>query len=230
MIEAFNLKRKEDIVKKICIFFAALAFLAGFSGISIAGITGSRHDFSGFNFSGGQICLPCHTPHNAQDDAAPLWNHELSTATYNLYSSPSMQATVNQPTGASKLCLSCHDGTVAVDSFGGESGTMFIDAFSADANLTTDLSNDHPISFVYDTDLAVADPGLFDPATTNVTIGSGTFTRTGTIAEVMLADNVLQCQSCHSVHNDFVAGTQISNALLKVTIGGSKICLTCHNK
>jgi len=217
-------------VKKLFILFSALALLVGFSGVSIAGIQGSVHDFSGFSFAGGQICLPCHTPHNAVSDAAPLWNHELSVATYNLYSSPSMQATVNQPTGASKLCLSCHDGTVAVDSFGGDTGSMFIDAFSADANLTTDLSNDHPISFVYDTALATADPGLFDPSTTIVTIGSGTFSKTGSITDVMLENNVLQCQGCHSVHNDFVAGTAISDALLKISIGGSNLCLACHNK
>ena len=217
-------------MKKLFIVFSVLALLAGFSGVSIAGIQGSVHDFSGFSFAGGQICLPCHTPHNAVSNAAPLWNHELSTATYNLYSSPSMDATVNQPTGASKLCLSCHDGTVAVDSFGGQSGTIFIGAFNGDADLTTDLSNDHPISFVYDTALATTDPGLFDPSTTIVTIGSGAFSKTGSITAVMLENNVLQCQGCHSVHNDFVAGTAISNALLKVSIGGSQLCLTCHNK
>jgi len=221
------------MVKKLLALFAVLALLAGFSGISIAGISGSAHDFSGFSFAGGQICLPCHTPHNGElVNDAPLWNHDLSVATYNLYDSPSFDgaATISQPTGASKLCLSCHDGTVAVDSFGGDTGTMFIDAFSADANLGTDLSNDHPISFVYDTQLATDDPGLFDPASKIVTIGSGTFSRTGSITDVMLANNVLQCQSCHSVHNDFVAGTAISNALLKITIGGSKLCLACHNK
>jgi hypothetical protein len=218
-------------VKKLFILFSALTLLAGFSGVSIAGIQGSVHDFSGFDFSGGQICLPCHTPHNGElVEDAPLWNHDLSTATYQLYNSPSMDATVNQPTGASKLCLSCHDGTVAVDSFGGDTGTMFIDAFNADANLTTDLSNDHPISFVYDDALATTDPGLFVPSAKVVTIGSGTFSRTGTIADVMLANDVLQCQSCHSVHNDYVAGTAISDALLKISIGGSNLCLACHNK
>ena len=217
-------------MKKFFIVFSVLALLSGFSGVSTAGIQGSVHDFSGFSFAGGQICLPCHTPHNAQSDAAPLWNHELSTATYLPYSSPTLDADVGQPTGASKLCLSCHDGTVAVDSFGGDSGTIFIDAFNADANLTTDLSNDHPISFVYDTALATADPGLFDPSTTIVTIGSGAFSKTGTITDVMLENNVLQCQGCHSVHNDFVAGTAISDALLKISIGGSNLCLACHNK
>ena len=185
-------------MKRLFILFAAVALLAGVSGVSIAGIVGSAHDFSGFSFSGGQICLPCHTPHQGElVENAPLWNHELSVATYQLYTSPSMDATVNQPTGASKLCLSCHDGTVAVDSFGGQSGNMFIDAFSADANLTTDLSNDHPISFVYDAALAAADPGLFDPTTKTVTIGSGTFSRTGFISEVMLADGV--SVPCHLI-------------------------------
>lgn len=219
-------------MKKIFIVLISLVLAASFAGVSFAGIQGSVHDFSGFAFSGGQICLPCHTPHNGDTSVteAPLWNHEVTTATYQIYSSPSMTATVNQPTGASKLCLSCHDGTVAVDSFGGETGSMFISAFSADADLTTDLSNDHPISFTYDADLATADPGLFDPTTKIVTIGSGQFSKTGTISEVMLSDNVLQCSSCHSVHNDFVAGTQISDALLKVSIGGSGLCLACHNK
>ena len=218
-------------MKKLLALFLVLALVAAFSGVSTAGIQGSAHDFSGFSFAGGQICLPCHTPHNAESDAAPLWNHELSTANYTLYSSPSMNATVGQPSGASKLCLSCHDGTVAVDSFGGDSGTLFISAFGADLDLTTDLSNDHPISFTYDAALATADPGLFDPTATIVTIGQGTFSRTGSISEVMLEGGTeLQCQACHSVHNDFVAGTAISDALLKISIGGSDLCLACHNK
>jgi hypothetical protein len=218
-------------LKKLFIVLISLVLAASFAGVSFAGIQGSAHDFSGFAFSGGQICLPCHTPHNGElVENAPLWNHEVTTATYQVYNSPSMDATVGQPTGPSKLCLSCHDGTVAVDSFGGETGSMFIDAFSADANLTTDLSNDHPISFTYDDALATADPALFDPTTKVVTIGSGQFSKTGTITDVLLSDGVLQCSSCHSVHNDFVAGTQISDALLKISIGGSQLCLACHNK
>ncbi|UCF93513.1 MAG: hypothetical protein JSW39_04945, partial [Desulfobacterales bacterium] len=173
-------------MNKLLAVFSALALVAGFSAVALAGIQGSAHDFSGFGFAGGQICLPCHTPHNAESDAAPLWNHELSVATYNLYSSPSLDAAVGQPTGASKLCLSCHDGTVAVDSFGGDSGTIFISAFGADVDLTTDLSNDHPISFTYDNALATTDPGLFDPTAKTVTIGQGAFTRTGPISDVML--------------------------------------------
>jgi len=216
-------------MKKLLALFSVLALVAGFSGVSIAGIQGSAHDFSSFAFAGGQICLPCHTPHNGElVEGAPLWNHELSTATYVLYSSPSMTATVGQPTGASKLCLSCHDGTVAVDSFGGDTGTNFI---QARFDLTTDLSNDHPISFTYDAALATADPGLFDPTSKIVKIGSGNFSRTETISNTMLENNVLQCQACHSVHNDYVADDpQSKDALLKISIDGSELCLACHNK
>lgn len=218
-------------MKKLFALLSLPALLAGLVGVSMAGIEGSGHDFSAFGFSAGQICLGCHTPHNALSNAAPLWNHELSTATYIPYSSPSMNATTGQPTGASKLCLSCHDGTVAVNTEG-VPGTIFISAFGADKDLGTDLSRNHPISFTYDNALAAADAGLYEPTTTVVTIGSGTFTKTGTISDVMLEGGTeLQCQSCHSVHNDYVVNDAASaGKYLKISIGDSQLCLACHNK
>ncbi|NOX43513.1 MAG: hypothetical protein GXP19_07250, partial [Gammaproteobacteria bacterium] len=70
--------------------------------------------------SESQICIFCHTPHGAAEAPGPLWNRALSGATYDTYSSgsldsaPSPGASLQQPTGTSKLCLSCHDGTMAV--------------------------------------------------------------------------------------------------------------------
>ncbi len=193
-------------------------------------IVGSAHDFSGNPWSGGQICLPCHTPHFADTSViyAPLWNHEVTVATYTLYSSITLDATdMAQPDATSKLCLSCHDGTVAIDSFGGATGTNFI---SPGANVGTDLSNDHPISFSYDTTLATNDGALFDPATEIVTIGSGGFTRTGSITDVMLFAGRLECSSCHDVHNNFVAGGIGGQPLLKISKLSSDLCLACHNR
>ena len=85
-----------------------------------------------------RVCVFCHTPHNAISDAslinAPLWNHKLSSATYTLktpglYDSGTgvvgivnMSVTPTQPDGESKLCLSCHDGTVAVGDVQSEIG------------------------------------------------------------------------------------------------------------
>jgi mono/diheme cytochrome c family protein len=82
-----------------------------------------------------RICVFCHTPHNAISNSEdpdlinpPLWNHELSSETYVLHSAMSnltntVDSTVYnvtllaqpvQPDGTSKLCLSCHDGTVSI--------------------------------------------------------------------------------------------------------------------
>jgi len=201
-------------------------------------ITGSPHDFSGAGWSGGQICVACHTPHggNTTVTDAPLWNHTVTTATYTLYNSSTLNAgTPSQPTGVSRLCLSCHDGTVAIDSFGGGGGTAGVmtgpDAVGAASQGS--LANDHPIGFVYDTALATADGALHDPSSRNVTIGAGgTRSRTGTVASLMLFNGRLECASCHDVHNTFTAadGTGVGSPLLRVSKAGSTICLTCHNK
>lgn len=223
------IKEKEGMMKKCIVLLLAMALTAGFSSVSFAEISGSVHDFSTSPFSGGQICIVCHAPHNvATPVIPPLWNHETTTASYIVYDSPTLDAgPLGQPSGSTLLCLSCHDGTVAVDSFGGATGSFFL---TGDSNLGTDLSNDHPISFTYDTALATTDGGLFDPSTTNVTVGSGQFTRSGTIQDVMLQADQLQCASCHDVHNDFVAGGIGGDPLLLISILSSELCLSCHNK
>ena len=62
-----------------------------------------------------KICVFCHTPHRAAP-IQPLWNRLLPVSVYSVYSSNSLDALPGQPTGASKLCLSCHDGTIALGS------------------------------------------------------------------------------------------------------------------
>jgi predicted CXXCH cytochrome family protein len=182
-------------------------------------ITGSAHDFTNENWSDSQICLPCHTPHGADTSVSdsPLWNHQNSTATYTLYSSATLDATPGQPTGRSALCLSCHDGTVALDSFGGNTGSEFLSA-AEDAYIGTNLSDDHPVSFTFNTALATTDGTLHDPATATTGLG-------GTIANDFLFGGSLECASCHDVHN-----TYDNDGLLLVSNTGSALCLTCHDK
>lgn len=186
------------------------------SGVASAQITGTAHDFSGAGYTGlnGEICIVCHTPHNADAtvSGAPLWNHEITaTAAFTLYSSPTMTATVTQPAGASKLCLSCHDGTVGVDNFGGQT-PVTPDLITGGALVGTDLSDDHPISFPY-----TLDGGLHDPTTTNSGLG-------GTIDVDMLFAGSVECASCHDVHNNTFA------PFLRKVNTASALCLTCHNK
>ena len=205
--------------------FTALPVLAGT-------IADTKHDFSASGWSGGEICIACHTPHNANTAVtdAPLWNHNLSeVATYALYQSDTLNSAPGQPTGTSKLCLSCHDGTVAYDNTTGGTKMSGTSAVGSGAN---GLSDDHPISFNFDTALANADGALHDPSTA-VTIGSGDDTKTGTIASVMLIGGQVQCATCHDVHNKFTAAIvppATTNRLLRVSNAGSGLCLTCHNK
>lgn len=186
-----------------------------------AGIKGSAHDFSGLDDS-QQICIFCHTAHNANTQVtdAPLWNHTVTSKVYRVYSSPTMDATVGQPSGASRLCLSCHDGTVAVDSYGGRSGVIKMGgpiAIGAD-----DLANDHPVSFTFDAALATKDHGLFDPSSHPSGLGS-------TISKDMLIGSRVECSSCHDVHNG-PAAAAVNDSLLMITQVQSQLCLTCHNK
>lgn len=203
------------MLKKI---FTSAAILVSFLFVvnSYAAISGSAHDFSGQAWSGGRICIVCHTPHHADTTVAdsPLWNHAVTTATFTPYSgNGTLDATVGQPDGVSKLCLSCHDGTVAVDSFGGTTGTVLI---TGNANLGTDLSNDHPISFTYDAALATADGELTTPQSNSTVDGV-----------LPLFNGKLECASCHDVHNTASAGNP---SLLLDTTAGSALCLRCHVK
>ncbi|BAL22730.1 cytochrome c3 family protein [Azoarcus sp. KH32C] len=132
-----------------------------------------------------QICVFCHTPHAANTSApSPIWNRSLSSATYTPYTSNSLDAqtifgALSQPGGSSKLCLSCHDGTMALGTVGvlggkanqtitmtgtGTGGTMPAGTQGATTgftrNLGIDLRNDHPISFTFNDTLATADGEL----------------------------------------------------------------------
>ncbi len=206
--------------RRFSLFLALFVLLVGTAN---AQLSSSAHNFTSATWNtSGEICLPCHTPHNGSTTLtdAPLWNHAATSATFTLYSSGTMNATAGQPNGVSKLCLSCHDGSVALDSYGGATGSTTI---SGSSNFGTDLSNDHPISISYTAALATADGELHDPTTT----ASG-LSASGHIDDDMLfgtAHDKLECSSCHDVHNKGNHG----NLLLKSN-AASALCVTCHNK
>jgi predicted CXXCH cytochrome family protein len=189
-------------------------------------IMGSPHDFRGYLWNrSGEICLPCHAPRYTKTLPAPLWNHDLPTQTYITYGkthTPAMDAELsNQPDGISKICLSCHDGIIALETYG-RNGHGAAYPFGKDL-IGTIRSNNHPISFIYDTARAIKERDLYDPSTKL----SGLTGSTGTISADMLFLNRMECSSCHDVHNTkAVPGTK----LLVKDNAGSALCLTCHNK
>jgi len=199
--------------------YGAIFILMLVAGLAGAGLAQSAHDFSTQGWGTTGICQPCHTSQNASSELpVVLWSHELATGPYTVYDSPTMNATTGQPDGVSKACLSCHDGTVALDSFAGSVGTT---AMTGPAKLGTDLSNDHPVSFTYNNALVAADGELHSPTTQASGLG-------GTIASDMLfgtGNNRMECASCHDVHN----AANLEFSLLKSN-ARSALCLTCHAK
>lgn len=123
------------------------------------GIAGSEHDLSGNTYDNGEVCVYCHTPHGSNAGVeAPLWNKPAYTGTYTSYSSTTIDGDVLAVGSVSIACLTCHDGTQAMDAVvnapGMGNGTGFLGdgalmGAGEVAMLGTDLSNDHPIGIQY---------------------------------------------------------------------------------
>jgi predicted CXXCH cytochrome family protein len=174
-------------------------------------------------------------------DYLPLWNHTLQTNTaYSMYyagpgapasGSHAQQTLGNQvPGSVSLLCLSCHDGSVAVNQYGNLSqpvasrsgggptiGAAYV--IGKDAY----LGNHHPIGFSWS--VVASDTELRDPSV--ATLGTA-----GTVAShfyssaTLGATDVMECGTCHSVHNKGNTG----ESLLWRSDAQSRLCLTCHDK
>ncbi|MDH4234434.1 MAG: hypothetical protein OEV15_04795, partial [Gallionella sp.] len=116
-----------------------------------------------------ELCAFCHTPHAASSDA-PLWNRYIATPpAYTVYDTSTIDAPAATIGGISLACLSCHDGTQAMNTvlnapgsggYNATGGTWAGSWAGANqtggkinagliTNLTTDLSNDHPVSIPY---------------------------------------------------------------------------------
>ena len=237
-------------MKKLFIVMIALAMVVGFYGYlyatgSGAGLKNSPHDFASgtgndaWNSRPSELCRTCHVPHDHNRATAIqagiatsglLWNHKLSqVVNYTLYASPSLTGAISQPTGTTKMCLGCHDGTIALEAMdevadGGYGTTTYIQDINADYRvpgtaMTPSLQGTHPISVVYD----VSDTGL--KPTSDLMGGSGT------IASLLDVGGKVQCSTCHDVHDqESVSGTHLLRVKNKDAANPSGLCVVCHNK
>jgi len=159
------------------------------------------------------VCVFCHISHNANPTRG-LWNLELPAVglTYKLYTSTTLKSQLNQPTGSSRLCLSCHDGLLSVGNLRvpPKGGPVTLGPLTGTSSLGTDLSKDHPVSFVYDSALAVSRGELADPLSLPRAIR---LDQTGQ----------MQCTSCHDPHED-----RQPKFLRMDTGSGGGLCTTCH--
>jgi predicted CXXCH cytochrome family protein len=188
-------------------------------------MAGTGHDFSdGSGFEGdtwniaannARTCNVCHTTHTGDMGVSgvPLWDHAVTSATFDVYvGTAAMQGTVSSPSGATQLCLSCHDGTLGLDSFGGVVNTTSNQMQVGNpAYVGTDLTDDHPVSVTYEGTAA----GLFASPTNTAT----------QIFEISPGVFQVECASCHEPHNSAGVGS-----MLVMDPANSALCTSCHNK
>ncbi len=163
--------------------------------------------------SENEVCIFCHTPHNSTP-VRPLWNRFMPVDAYSIYSSRALQAKPGQPTGVSKMCLSCHDGTIALGTVVSRNQPIMMSAGvttipAGAAHIGTDLRDDHPISFRYDAGLVARDSKLRAPNVLPPQIR-------------LSPGSELQCTSCHDAHNDSFG------KFLVMRNDNSDLCKSCH--
>ena len=181
------------------------------------------------------ICGFCHSPHTDAGGPAPLWNRSLPLGTgYTMYTSATMDmahVVANEVGSISLACLSCHDGTIALDSLvnlpgsggytagGAQPGTPYTFAGgvvnpanlmpAGVTNLGTNLTGDHPVSITYDITADTA----FETIATAEAAGVSFFGAGG---------NEVECASCHNPH-------EATNATF-LRVGIDTLCTSCHIK
>lgn len=223
--------------------------------------------------SENRVCIFCHTPHNA-NPAGPLWSHQLSGAsTFKKYSSSTLRILVDAGaktesgytssgdastvTGATKLCLGCHDGLTALGAIttGGGSKTIEMtienlggqsSGYDEDAN-TVNIQNKHPVSFNYNPTVLLNLTGGVSKK--GAVYGMPTSGENGTAINPFVAEMVrraggrIECTICHDPHENKAAAADrdvlpfwISSSIdataqgLGVLDSYEGVCASCHSQ
>ena len=206
-----------------------------------AGLAGGPHDFSAL--TGGHSCEVCHIPHvNSieSDYTNPKWHrHSPTNSTYVTYdqgNSATFKAlNLTVQLGTSVACLSCHDGSMAVNqsyagstaayapTFAIETASATYGAFDPPAPGTPgphlgriDLTHMHPVGVSY-TQAAAADPTLRPIGGARSLLGQ------------MLkgARRSVECSTCHDIHGILGDSGRTPCALI-VSPNNAALCETCH--
>jgi len=208
--------------KFIALFFVITAFGTAFGG----SVLNSKHNLSSSGSgdikasSETRVCIFCHSSHNTSSEG-PLWNHETTSGKFKTYERSTMDSKAEQPNGSTKLCLSCHDGTIAVGAIKGVSQPIRMNNVgaggeipsSSKSNVGMDLSGTHPVSVKYEQNIALADSHLkWPPQDPEKIVGTD-------------ADGYVQCTSCHDPHDD--SKSEKYPFWNKTTFDA--VCISCHS-
>lgn len=160
-----------------------------------------------------RVCIFCHTPHNAAPQT-PLWNKEIDPLNYTLYESSTLHAVPAQPKGPTRLCLTCHDGMIAL-------GALLTGPVTTTGEITpsrrsyigTDLADDHPVSFSYLD--SMIDPEVISPPPDDPRI-------------IFYGNFNVECSTCHDAHEDSRCDRGYDCKFLVMDNRFSALCLKCH--
>jgi hypothetical protein len=139
--------KKQFVKSAIATAVMGVALVA--AGSAVAGIANTKHNLgsagNGPNkvSNTGEICVFCHTPHGgdigttAAPVAVPLWNKRLTQATFTTYDqlgTSTLDAAITTIGSVTLACLTCHDGTQALDNIRNAPGSGGFDATGGNAN------------------------------------------------------------------------------------------------
>lgn len=248
-----------------CLLYAVCTLAAG-PKISDMVTGGNKHNLSSLNknvkyqaqppsapydLHNTEICVFCHTPHRSSSQG-PLWNRINPSAVFGRYSSTTLiirnnsVAQYGEPTGSSRLCLSCHDGVTA----GGVSlGAVLSDPRPINMGVNDRITGialfdankiktgHHPVSFVYNS--AVLGAIQADP------LKSLQSYKLPTLLQVKLdLSQQMQCTTCHNPHQNqtseeaYTTPPNVGRKIAPFWVYGATgnavsdhdtVCLNCHN-
>jgi len=187
---------------------------------------------------GNQICIFCHTPHNARPQTV-LWNHNDTTQTFGHYSSSTLAIHTDdtartssdykvEPNGSSRLCLSCHDGVTALgavlngDAIEVNNSVLTVMAGANVFDRAKITNSHHPVSFIYNA--SVRDR-------LNVLEGANTYKLPSNAKVRLDRDKRMQCITCHDPHQSQYNDPSTPFWVLggnSATEAHDAVCLDCH--
>lgn len=264
-----NMKTRQ-IGKRLWHWVGAAALATMLSGTAFAapsGITTTKHNLSATGgvanrFSGTeQICVFCHTPHGSDADVThpPLWNRTMpssaSFTTYDSLGTTTLQGKVLGVGSISLACLSCHDGSQAMNvglsnvaGSGATNAAWTAGTWSVGngkpagvALLGTDLKNDHPVGIEYCGGgvTANATTGALSGSCSNTEFIGSTSTTTGDGRTAQLTGGAINSTAAVWVDVDGTGGSRGKGDVRLylrdfTTVGGaastpSVECGSCHD-
>jgi predicted CXXCH cytochrome family protein len=212
-------------MKRLLSFACVLIAAQSFAQVQPSGDALGMHNLSISSgasvYSQGSLgCTFCHAPHSGIGANTPLWNQKLSTKSYVPYSSttnPNQGNTQLTLGVTSSLCLSCHDGTVAVGQSAAYGPLPTVGSMNSVDSFGTTLTGSHPFSLV----LPMKDaPNLVASLVSQGKTADAT-------GAVKLVNGNIECTSCHDPHIQNI--DKIAQKFLVRDSSNAQMCLACHD-